>query len=163
LVVARNVVDGVEVKFFLANVPPAPATGTLRLVGFSRGAMERCFADSKDQLGRDHFAGRSDVGLKRPQAVTAVSLRFLAWDRERLRGEKPGADGRPGAHGGRGFGAVVVVDRVGAGSADRGEGAAARAGAAAEYAGANQPHEADAAPAARRWRPAYGDHEVQIR
>ena len=61
--------------------------------------MERCFEDEKGELGLDHYEGRKYRGLKRHLILTAVSHLFLAKAHQELRGEKPGADGVPGANG----------------------------------------------------------------
>lgn len=107
LIVARNVRDVLEVKFFVSNAPPETALGELLHVAFSRWRIERCFEDQKTELGFDHFEGRSYLGLKRHQAITAASHLFLSEVQQHLRGEKRGADRLPGAHRDVGAGAVV--------------------------------------------------------
>lgn len=107
LIVARNVRDICEVKFFLSNALPETPVAELLHVGFSRWRIERCFEDQKTELGFDHFEGRSYVGLKRHQAITAVSHLFLSETQQELRGEKPRADSLPDTHGDIGAGALV--------------------------------------------------------
>jgi SRSO17 transposase len=107
LIVARNVRDTSEVKFFLSNAPPETPVKELLHVAFSRWRIERCFEDQKTELGFDHFEGRSYVGLKRHQAITAVSHLFLSEAQQQLRGEKPGADRLPGADRDGSPGAIV--------------------------------------------------------
>jgi SRSO17 transposase len=109
LIVARNVRDTAEVKFFVSNGPPETPVKELLHVGFSRWRIERCFEDQKTELGFDHFEGRSYVGLKRHQAITAVSHLFLSDVHQQLRGEKPGVDGLPSADRGGGPGALVGI------------------------------------------------------
>ena len=109
LIVARNVRDTSELKFFVSNAPPQTAVKELLHVGFSRWRVERCFEDQKTELGFDHFEGRSYVGLKRHQAITAVSHLFLSEMHQELRGEKLGTDGLPSTDRGSGGGALVVV------------------------------------------------------
>lgn len=99
LIVARNVLDPREMKYFVSNAPAETPLAQLLLVAFSRWNVERCFEDEKTELGLDHFEGRSYLGLKRHQAITAVSHLFLARMHQELRGEKPGVDGLPGADG----------------------------------------------------------------
>jgi hypothetical protein len=72
-------------------------------------AIERCFEDEKGELGLDHYEGRKYRGLKRHLILTAVSHLFLATAHQELRGEKPGADGVPGADGDVGGGEGVVA------------------------------------------------------
>lgn len=100
LIAARNVNDHNEVKYFVSNAPADTPLEELMLVAFSRWHVERCFEDQKTELGFDHFEGRSYRGMKRHQAVTAVTHLFLSEVHQDLRGEKPGADGVPGADGG---------------------------------------------------------------
>jgi SRSO17 transposase len=98
LVVARNVLEPTEIKFFVSNAPPETSVQTLLLVAFSRWRVERCFEDQKQEVGLDQWEGRHWLGLKRHLILTSVSYLFLARVRENLRGEKSGTDGVPGAH-----------------------------------------------------------------
>ncbi len=107
LVVARNVRDPSEVKFFVSNAPPETPVKELLHVAFSRWHVERCFEDQKTELGFDHFEGRSYLGLKRHQAITAASHLFLSEVQQQLRGEKTGANRLPSADRGGGPGALV--------------------------------------------------------
>ena len=109
LIIARNVRDEQEVKFFVGNAPPETVLAELLHVAFSRWRIERCFEDQKTELGFDHFEGRSYLGLKRHQAITAVTHLFLAEVQRQLRGEKPGVDGLPSADRDLGAGAVVAT------------------------------------------------------
>ena len=126
LVVARNVRDVLDVKFFVSNASAETPLSELLQVAFSRWRVERCFEDQKTELGFDHFEGRSYLGLKRHQAITAVSHLFLAEVQQSLRGEKSRADGLSGAYGGCGIGAFVgpgsdcrSADRWGRGGGNR--------------------------------------------
>lgn len=107
LIVARNVRDTAEVKFFVGNAPPETPVKELLHVGFSRWRIERCFEDQKTELGFDHFEGRSYLGLKRHQAITAVSHLFLSEVHQELRGKKSGTNSLPGANCGGSPGAVM--------------------------------------------------------
>lgn len=98
LVVARNVMDPEEIKFFVCHAPWDASVPTLLLVGFSRWRIERCFEDQKQEVGLDKWEGRSWLGLKRHLILTSVSYLFLARIRERLRGGKPEPHSVPGAH-----------------------------------------------------------------
>jgi SRSO17 transposase len=99
LIVARNVLNVTEIKYFVSNAPPATSVQTMLLVAFSRWRVERCFEDEKGELGLDHYEGRLYQGLKRHLIITAVSHLFLAKVHEELRGEKTGVDCMPSAHG----------------------------------------------------------------
>jgi SRSO17 transposase len=89
LVVARNVLDTDEVKFFVSNAPPETNVETMLLVAFSRWRVERCFQDQKQEVGLDQWEGRTWRGLRRHLILTSVSYLFLARVQDGLRGEKP--------------------------------------------------------------------------
>ena len=109
LMVARNVLEPKEVKFFISNAPPKTSVTRLLLVAFSRWRIERCFEDGKTELGFDHYEGRNYEGMMRHQMVTAVTHLFLARVREQWWGEKPGADVMPSAHGDERLGPILVA------------------------------------------------------
>lgn len=102
LVVARNVQDPEELKFFVSNAPAQTSVGVLLKVAFSRWRVERCFEDDKGEIGLDQYEGRRYLGLKRHLIISAVSYLFLAQVREDWRGEKSGPDRVPVADGGGG-------------------------------------------------------------
>jgi hypothetical protein len=89
LIVARNVLDPTEIKFFVSNAPAETSVQTLLLVAFSRWRVERCFEDQKQEVGLDQWEGRHWLGLKRHLILTSVSYLFLAGVRAKFRGEKP--------------------------------------------------------------------------
>jgi SRSO17 transposase len=97
LLIARNVLDPKEIKFFVSNASPATKIGTLLLVAFSRWRVERCFEDDKSELGLDQYEGRRYLGLKRHLVLSVVSYLFLAKARQEW-GEKPGVNRVPTAH-----------------------------------------------------------------
>jgi hypothetical protein len=113
LIVARNVRDTSEVKFFVSNAPPETPVKELLHVGYSRWRVERCFEDQKTELGFDHFEGRSYLGLKRHQAITAVSHLFLSEMHQELRGKKSGADRLPSTNRSGSLGAFVGLGKPG--------------------------------------------------
>lgn len=78
LLIARNVLDPAEVKFFLSNAPASTPVTVLLLVAFSRWRIERMFEDSKGELGLDHFEVRRYGSLSRHLLLTCVSHLFLA-------------------------------------------------------------------------------------
>jgi SRSO17 transposase len=109
LVVARNVLDTTEIKFFLSDAPPETSVQILLLVAFSRWRVERCFEDQKQEVGLDQWEGRHWLGLKRHLILTSVSYLFLARVRGELRGKKSRRNGMPSAYGGRIAGAELVA------------------------------------------------------
>jgi SRSO17 transposase len=114
LVVARNVENPQEIKFFIANAPAGTPLEVLLHVGFSRWHVERCFEDEKTELGLSHFEVRNYQSLQRHLIVTAVSFLFLAETCQQGRGEKSGFDGLPSPNGQLGAGAFPVGVRPGA-------------------------------------------------
>lgn len=109
LLVAREVLNPEEIKFFVSNAPAETPVATLLLVAFARWRVERCFEDQKGEVGLDHYEGRRYVGLKRHLVLSAVSYLFLARIRQEFGGEKPGTDGVPGAHGAGSADPVLVA------------------------------------------------------
>jgi SRSO17 transposase len=116
LIIARNVLDPSEIKFFISNAPANTNVGTLLKVAFSRWRIERCFEDQKGEIGLDQYEGRRYLGLKRHLILSSVSYLFLARVREEWAGEKSTADGVPTAHGDGGAGALVVAGPAGLGA-----------------------------------------------
>lgn len=119
VVIARNMVDTDEVKYFVSNAPPETPVATLLLVGFSRWRVERCFQDQKQEVGLDQWEGRRYLGLKRHLILSCVSYLFLATVREQLREKKSGANSLPSPHGSRLAGPLLVAERPRLGQTDR--------------------------------------------
>jgi SRSO17 transposase len=148
LVVARDVLNPAELKFFVSNAPAETPVPVLLLVAFSRWRVERCFEDQKSEIGLDQYEGRRYRGLRRHLLLSSISYLFLSRMRQGFGGEKSRPDGVPGAHGGGGLDPVVVVEPLpteGAAGTDLG---GDRAGAASERPGTTVPHQADEAKAA---------------
>lgn len=108
LIVARNVLNPDEVKFFLSNAPETVPVETLLRVAFSRWHIERMFEDSKTELGLDHFEVRHYRSISRHLILTCVSHLFLAEFWLKHRGKKFRVDGGPTADGHAGAGARLV-------------------------------------------------------
>ena len=98
LIVARNVTDPEEVKFFVRNAPRKTKVETLLWVAFARGRVERCLEDQKQEIGLDPWEGRRCVGLKRHWILSCVSYLFAARVCDQLRGGKSRANRLPSAH-----------------------------------------------------------------
>jgi hypothetical protein len=109
LIVAADVLNSGEQKFFVSNAPVGTPVETMLLVGFSRWRVERCFEDHKGEIGLDHYEGRRYLGLKRHLILSSVSYLFLARMRQGLGGEKSGADRVSDAHGDCGDDPVLVA------------------------------------------------------
>jgi SRSO17 transposase len=143
LIVARNVLNPEEIKYFVSNAPPETPVEELLVIAFSRWRIERCFEDQKGELGLDHFEGRRYVGLKRHLILTAVSYLFLSRVHQGLRGEKPGANGVPGAHGDGGRGLQLVAIGASLQPSIRASGGGDSICAEAPGAGPQEPHQVD--------------------
>ncbi len=88
LIVARNVLDPSEVKYFLANRLvgwPGVTLQWLLWVAFSRFPIERCFELGKNELGMDHFEVRSWSAIHRHFYITQLSQLFCARVHQELR------------------------------------------------------------------------------
>jgi len=108
LVVAINVLDPAEVKYFLSNAPEDTPVETLLLVAFSRWKIERLFEDGKSELGLDHFEVRKYLSIQRHLILSCVSYLFLAEFQQEHRGGKSGVRAMPDSHGHGPTGAVVA-------------------------------------------------------
>lgn len=112
LLVARNVLDPSEVKYFISNAPESTPVSTLLQVAFTRWVIERAFEDSKSELGLDHFEVRKFGAIQRHLILSCLSHVFLSEFCLRHRGEKPGPDGLPSPHGDSAAGAPMGARRT---------------------------------------------------
>lgn len=162
LVVARDVLNAEEVKFFASNAPEMASVPTMLLVAFSRWRVERCFEDQKSEIGLDQYEGRRYRGLKRHLILSGVSYLFLSRVRQEFGGEKPGADGVPGAHGSGGVDPVLVVEPEAAEEVAGAEVGGDRAGSAPQRPGAAVPHQANPSSATRSRHEAHRSPSLQV-
>ena len=112
LLVARNVLDPSEVKYFLSNAPESTAVAMLLRVAFTRWIIERAFEDSKTELGLDHFEVRKFGSIQRHLILSCLSHVFLSEFCLKHRGKKSGPDGLPDPRGHGDVGAVVGAGRT---------------------------------------------------
>ena len=168
LIIARDVLDPQEVKFFVSNASEGTPVGAMLLVAFSRWRVERCFEDPKGEIGLDQSEGRRYQGLRRHLILSAVIYLFLSRMRQEFGGEKPGADGVPGAHGDRGIDRVLVAGPAAVEEAPGADLGGAQEGAAQECGGVAVPHQADTAKApsvrhqAHRTVPMHLGHDLAL-
>lgn len=88
LIVARNVLNLEEIKYFVSNLSPGSSGATLAWllwVGFSRWPIERCFEQAKNELGMDHFEVRGWRSIHRHLYLTQLSHLFCARVHQQLR------------------------------------------------------------------------------
>jgi len=116
LIIARNVENPKEIKYFVSNAPNGTPLEALLHVSFSRWHVERCFEDEKSELGLSHFEVRYYKSLRRHMIITAVSHLFLAKVHQRWLGKKTRYDGLPDSHSILSSGSIFMVDRQDAGN-----------------------------------------------
>jgi SRSO17 transposase len=97
LIVARNVLDPTEIKFFISNVLPSADTPLqwLLRVAFSRYPIEQCFRQAKDDLGMDHFEVRGWQAIHRHFYISQLSLLFCSRVQQELQTKKNNRRGVP--------------------------------------------------------------------
>lgn len=81
-------------KYFLSNAPWDCPRAELARLGGARWPIEVAFEEAKGELGMDHYEVRSWRGWHHQMTQTFLAHHLLL--RLRVRGEKPGADARPG-------------------------------------------------------------------
>jgi SRSO17 transposase len=148
LIVARDVLNPGELKFFVSNAAVGTSIQTMLLVAFSRWRVERCFEDQKSEIGLDQYEGRRYRGLKRHVILSCISYLFLSRMRQEFGGEKSGADGVPDPHRGSGADPVLVVGPEPSAEAAGADLRRDRAGATPKRHGEAVPHQTDKAEAA---------------
>jgi SRSO17 transposase len=163
LLVARDVLNPGDLKFFVSNAPPGTSVGPLLLVAFSRWRVERCFEDQKSEIGLDQYEGRRYLGLKRHLILSSVSYLFLARVRQEWAGEKSGVDSLPVAYSdGRARPLMVVVVTPIKGQATGEGGQEDHMGAATKRHGSKEPRQADASKAPGTWHQAHRGETVSL-
>lgn len=70
-----------EVKYFLSNLPAEISIQELVETTRQRWAVEQTYREIKNELGFDHFAGRTYSGWKHHAVLTAVAHTFLQMER----------------------------------------------------------------------------------
>ena len=66
-----------EKKYYLANLPPDTGLRTLAAAIKARWVCEQAHQQMKEELGLDHFEGRSWTGLHRHALMTMIAFAFL--------------------------------------------------------------------------------------
>jgi SRSO17 transposase len=85
-----------EQKYYLANLPTGADLKTLAATIKARWVCEQAHQQLKEELGLDHFEGRSSRGLHRHAMMTMIAYAFLQHRRlvaARERTKRPGASG----------------------------------------------------------------------
>ncbi len=116
LIVARNVLDTNEIKYFLANSSldnPSVSLQWLLWIAFSRWPIERCFEIGKRDLGMDHFEVRFWQAIHRHFYISQLSQLFCA-RMQQAYGEKNAADIIPDCRAGTSSGKCLDYRRMAA-------------------------------------------------
>ena len=87
LLCERSLVDG-ERKYYLLNLDATATLHELVTVVRSRWPIEQQYRELKDELGVDHFEGRSYRGWTHHTVLTAIAFTFLQCERMRA-GDEP--------------------------------------------------------------------------
>ena len=82
LLCERSVIDD-ERKYYLLNLAATASLRDLVILARSRWPIEQQYRELKDELGLDHFEGRSYRGWAHHTVLTAVAFTFLQLERSR--------------------------------------------------------------------------------
>ena len=83
LLAERDLGPTPRTKYHLVSLPATATLRTLVRLAHQRWAIEQQYQELKDELGLDHFEGRSFAGWQRHVALTAVAYAFLQVERRR--------------------------------------------------------------------------------
>ena len=70
-------------KWYISNLPPTTQLRTLVRAAHQRWAIEQQYQQLKEELGLDHFEGRSYPGWQRHVVLTALAYTWLQHERRR--------------------------------------------------------------------------------
>ena len=70
-------------KYYLVNLPPTASLPQLVQLAHQRWAIEQQYQELKDELGLDHFEGRSLPGWEKHVVLTALAYAWLQHERRR--------------------------------------------------------------------------------
>ena len=88
-----------ERKYYLSNLPADAGLKTLAAAIKARWVCEQAHQQLKEELGLDHFEGRSWHGLHRHALMTMIAYAYLQSRRlAEASGEKKSVKGRPSRH-----------------------------------------------------------------
>lgn len=83
LLCERNLGSDPRTKYYLVNLPPTASLRALVRLAHQRWAIEQQYQELKDEIGLDHFEGRSLPGWERHVVLTAIAYSFLQSERRR--------------------------------------------------------------------------------
>jgi len=83
LLCERELAGGDRVRYYLVDLPLTASLRALVSLAHQRGAIEQQYQELKDEIGLDHFEGRSLPGWQRHVVLTAIAYSFLQNERRR--------------------------------------------------------------------------------
>jgi SRSO17 transposase len=78
-----------RIKYYLVALPPTASLKALVRLAHQRWAIEQQYQELKDELGLDHFEGRTFLGWHRHVALTALAYAWLQHERQRAGARAP--------------------------------------------------------------------------
>ena len=89
LLFERDLGSTPRVKAYLVDLPSTASLRSLVRLAHHRWAIEQQYQELKDELGLDHFEGRSFVGWHRHVVLTALAYSWLQDTRRRAAARVP--------------------------------------------------------------------------
>jgi SRSO17 transposase len=83
LLCERDVGPTPRTKYYLVDLPPTAPLRALVRLAHQRWAIEQQYQELKDEIGLDHFEGRTLPGWQRHVVLTAIAYSFLQSERRR--------------------------------------------------------------------------------
>ena len=74
---------GARVRYYLVDLPSTASLRAVVRLAHQRWAIEQQYQELKDEIGLDHFEGRSLPGWQRHVVLTAIAYSFLQIERRR--------------------------------------------------------------------------------
>ena len=85
LLCERELAGGDRARYYLVDLPSTAPLRALVRLAHQRWAIEQQYLELKDELGLDHFEGRTYPGWQHHMVISAVAFAFLQTERRRPR------------------------------------------------------------------------------
>ena len=83
LLCERDLGSTPKTKYYLVDLPSTASLPAVVRLAHQRWAIEQQYQELKDEIGLDHFEGRSLPGWQRHVVLTAIAYSFLQIERRR--------------------------------------------------------------------------------
>jgi SRSO17 transposase len=83
LLCERELAHGDRTRYYLVDLPPTASLRDLVRLAHHRWAIEQQYQELKNEIGLDHFEGRTLPGWQRHVVLTALAYSFLQTERRR--------------------------------------------------------------------------------